>query len=160
MIQLLELCPKCFAHDPAIQKTSGCPYCNWDGDTHYENDMFKLAVGTVLKDRFIIGRSLIEGGTTITYVAFDTQNDTPCCIKEFYPKFYAHREMKDGKSSVRPNPGQEVTFKIDRQKFIEECRDNAGNDKRFSVLDMFSTNNTAYALLSAEDKAWKSLINA
>ncbi|MDR0974985.1 MAG: hypothetical protein LBL80_04770 [Ruminococcus sp.] len=159
MIPLIELCPKCFAHNPEIQKTSACPYCNWDGDTHYVNDMYKLPVGTILKDRFIIGRVLSEGGSSVTYIAFDTVDDKRFCIKEFYPKFYVHREFKDGKCSVRPNEGKEMTFKIDRQKFMEESKLNAGSDKRMAVKDMFSTGNTVYVLMSADDSVWKSLIN-
>jgi hypothetical protein len=119
--------------------------------------MFKLPVGTILKDRFIIGRVLSEGGTSVTYMAFDTAAEKQCCVKEFYPKFYAHREIKDGKINVRPNPGKEVDFKIDRQKFAEEGKRLAGTDGRFAVEDMFSTNNTYYVLMSADDKLWRTL---
>jgi hypothetical protein len=156
MVSIIDLCPKCMANDPQIQRTSGCPYCGWT-DEKYENDMFKLPIGTILKDRFVIGRVLTEGGTAITYMAFDNDTGKQCCIKEFYPKFYAHRETKDGKINVRPNPGKDVDFRIDRQKFIEEGKQNAGKDTRFSVDDMFSTNNTAYVLMSADDKLWRTL---
>ena len=61
----------------------GCPVCGWPGSG--ENSIHQLPVGTVLRDRYQIGKVLGQGGFGITYLAWDVLMDKQVAVKEFFP---------------------------------------------------------------------------
>ena len=72
------LCYNCFQQiaDPAAP----CPYCGFDLEENRQKFPVALRAGTVLNNRYIVGRVLGQGGFGITYVAFDTQLQTRMAI--------------------------------------------------------------------------------
>ena len=50
-----------------------CPNCGWKGQNSSESAFF-LPPGTVLNQRYLIGRVLGYGGFGITYLAFDLRS--------------------------------------------------------------------------------------
>ena len=59
-----------------------CPYCGFDS-SKYQHGPMQLPLGTVLNDRYIIGKVLGHGGFGITYLAWDKKFQTAMAIKEF-----------------------------------------------------------------------------
>ena len=69
-----------------------CPACGHNNsETAARQPQYALPCGTMLLDRYIIGRVLGQGGFGITYIARDTRLDVVVAVKEFYPDGYANR---------------------------------------------------------------------
>ena len=83
------LCYNCFRQiaDP----TQPCPHCGFDLGENQQKFPVALRAGTVLNDRYIVGRVLGQGGFGITYVAFDSQLQARVAIKEYMPSDMATR---------------------------------------------------------------------
>ena len=60
-----------------------CEQCGHDGNS--TNAPHQLPQGTVLRDRYLSGRVLGQGGFGITYIGWDQTLDIPVAIKEYYP---------------------------------------------------------------------------
>ena len=65
-----HLCYNCFQAREALE--GPCPYCGFDLAENEKKFPVALRAGTVLNDRYIIGRVLGQGGFGITYLALDT----------------------------------------------------------------------------------------
>ena len=82
-------CMKC------MEPTGGtevCPYCGYAGEGEYKP--FVLKPGTILKDQYLLGEPLGQGGFGITYIARDLSLDIRVAIKEYYPNGYANRNIE------------------------------------------------------------------
>lgn len=116
--------------------------------SEYRIDPHHLAPGTVLKERYRVGRVLGEGGFGITYVGLDTVLDLKVAVKEFYLSGYVSRNNAvSAEVHASANP---ETFERNREKFLQEAKVLA----RFStepgivcVRDFFRENNTAYIVM-------------
>ncbi len=73
------LCYNCFQQiaDP----TRPCPHCGFDLEENRQKFPVALRAGTVLNNRYIVGRVLGQGGFGITYVAFDSQLQANVAVK-------------------------------------------------------------------------------
>lgn len=90
-----NICGNCFS---AI-KGHRCPYCGYTGEQLYkEHDI--LPIGTVLMDRYVVGKILGKGGFGITYLSYDTKTERPVAVKEYYPDGTAARA--DDNTTVEP----------------------------------------------------------
>ena len=70
-----------------------CQHCGFDS-SKYQHGSMQLPLGTVLNDRYIIGKVLGHGGFGITYLAWDKKFQTAMAIKEFLPSTIASRSEK------------------------------------------------------------------
>ena len=61
-----------------------CPYCG-SNNSCVPTQPIDLYPGTILLNRYYIGRSISSGGFGILYKAYDMQLETIVAIKEFYP---------------------------------------------------------------------------
>ena len=84
-----NLCYNCFAQRESQE--GPCPYCGFDLEENAKKFPVALRAGTVLNDRYIVGRVLGQGGFGITYLAFDTQLQAKMAIKEYMPGEMAAR---------------------------------------------------------------------
>ena len=113
-----------------------------------------LPVGSFLRDKYLMGRVLGEGGFGITYIGYDINLDTQVAIKEFFPRNYASRARGTG-AQVIPNEGDaEVFFNKQRDKFLDEAKRLAkfrNTPAIVSVLDFFKDNGTAYLVMNYID---------
>ncbi len=110
-----------------------------------------LPVGSFLREKYLMGRVLGEGGFGITYIGYDINLDAQVAIKEFFPRNYASRARGTG-VQVIPNEGDaEVFFYKQRDKFLDEAKRLAkfrDTPAVVSVLDFFKDNGTAYLVMT------------
>ncbi len=64
---------------PAVR----CPHCGQLPNG--QNAVHQLKAGSLLRERYLIGRVLGQGGFGITYIGRDTLLNMRVAIKEFYP---------------------------------------------------------------------------
>jgi serine/threonine protein kinase len=130
-----------------------CPHCGFPAP-QMQNPPNHLRCGTLLAGKYLIGRSLGQGGFGITYVGWDLNLDLKIAVKEYYPEGFASREMTM-QSTVLPHTGHSGEFfEKGRSKFVEEARVLA----RFTnlpgvvtVRDYFTANGTAYIVMEFLD---------
>ena len=73
----------CFNCMKVFEDSTVCPYCRCADQTARAPHHIKP--GSRLGNRYIIGRSLGEGGFGITYIGFDERLSRRVAIKEYYP---------------------------------------------------------------------------
>ena len=129
-----------------------CAHCGWQR-TDQQSDPCHLPMGTVLANRYIIGKSLGAGGFGITYVAWDDTLKQKIAVKEYYPA---------GLASRIPGEAEVVVFsgsKKDQyygglQRFLAEARNMAkfsSDPNIVNVIDFFEENHTAYIAMEYLD---------
>ena len=84
---------RCFNCLTAASTISKCAICNFDNSKISTNPS-ALRPGTVLDDRYFIGKVLGQGGFGITYVSYDEILSQTVALKEHYPKSSAQRDQK------------------------------------------------------------------
>ena len=145
MAEQKHLCYNCFQE----RETPGgpCPYCGFDLAENEKKFPVALRAGTVLNDRYIVGRVLGQGGFGITYLALDTQLNAKVAIKEFMPGEIATRQGTTV-SVLAENRSEEFTYGAER--FQEEARTLAkfiGNPNIAGVSSYFDENDTSYFVM-------------
>ncbi|MCL2136729.1 MAG: protein kinase [Coriobacteriia bacterium] len=134
-----DYCPNCFT----VKHSGGfCPDC---GYTDVQRSPLALPVGSLLKDRYIIGRVLGSGGFGITYLTKDLASDRYFAIKEFFPNEFAVRQQDFSVSSSSSVNSDVMSKGVEH--FINEARalvlfKNSRNIVH--VMDAFIENGTAY----------------
>ncbi|MBQ7953348.1 MAG: serine/threonine protein kinase, partial [Clostridia bacterium] len=115
-----NLCEACFA--PA--DSSVCTEC---GYVHDENSIDKtvLEMGSVLENRYLIGKVIGKGGFGITYLAYDMKLQCRVAIKEYYPYGVAVRDVGATTVSVSSAKSKDA-FKAGADKFYQEAKLVAG----------------------------------
>ena len=109
-----------------------------------------LPAGTILSEKYIIGRVIGEGGFGITYIGRDTNLDMVVAIKEYYPNGYVNRINSANYNITVTGKNNEEFFENGKKKFIREARILAkfsGNKSIVDVRDFFECNNTAYIVM-------------
>ncbi len=133
-----------------MEKQEGryCGKCGFDNEG-YEPPTHHIKPGTVLNNRYYIGKAIGEGGFGITYVGFDINLEIKTAIKEYFPKGCASRNAENSNSIV-PNEDKTEKFEAGKEKFISEARILAQLDNVsgvVSVKDFFQENDTAYIVM-------------
>ena len=140
-----HLCYNCFQEKP--DAAGPCPYCGFDLAENEKKFPVALRAGTVLNDRYIVGRVLGQGGFGITYLALDTQLNAKVAIKEFMPGEIATRVGGTTVSVMMDTKSEEFAYGAER--FQEEARTLAkfiGNPNIAGVSSYFDENDTSYDL--------------
>ena len=145
MAEQKNLCYNCFQEKP---DTDGpCPYCGFDLAENEKKFPVALRAGTVLNNRYIVGRVLGQGGFGITYLALDTQLNAKVAIKEFMPNDIATR-IGTTVSVAMDTKSEEFAYGAER--FQEEARTLAkfiGNPNIAAVTSYFDENDTSYFVM-------------
>lgn len=125
-----------------------CEHCGYDERT--DNGVHRLPAGTILKEQYMIGKVLGQGGFGITYLGWDLYLDTPVAIKEYFPSGSVMRTASVSLTvaSYAGNMGEK--FANNKERFLREAKMLA----RFSevpeivhVKNFFLANNTAYIVM-------------
>ncbi|MBR4450401.1 MAG: serine/threonine protein kinase [Clostridia bacterium] len=124
-----------------------CPHCGYDAETTEER-FDQLKPGSLLRERFTVGRPLGRGGFGITYIAWDNSLQRKVAIKEYLPKGMALRDQ--GNTTITYDAETKEAFLRGVEKTIEESRKLAGFTDLESVVnvyDCFKENGTAYIVM-------------
>ena len=124
-----------------------CPHCGYDAETTEER-FDQLKPGSLLRERFTVGRPLGRGGFGITYIAWDNSLQRKVAIKEYLPKGMALRDQ--GNTTITYDSETKEAFLRGVEKTIEESRKLAGFTDLESVVnvyDCFKENGTAYIVM-------------
>lgn len=105
-----------------------------------------LAAGTVLNERYVIGKVIGNGGFGITYLAFDTERMCKVAIKEYFPVGLAVR-IPD-RITIEPISSRySREFENGRERFFNEAEILSHLDAGTDVIKMYSVfaeNGTVY----------------
>ena len=136
-------CMEC--HDDAFRV---CPHCGYLIGTKVK-EAYHLVPGTVLNQRYIIGRVLGYGGFGVTYIGFDSTMKRKVAIKEYFPTEYATRSS--GTVAITVFSGEkEEQYLNGISKFSDEAKRLANLEEVSGVVrihDVFAENNTAYIVM-------------
>ena len=147
-VQKSSLCYNCFKEKPE----GLCPYCGFDLEENVKKYPVALRAGTILKERYLVGRVLGQGGFGITYLAYDQKLLSKVAVKEYMPGELAARS-EDGRVVVRSAARREDVA-YGRERFQEEARILAkfmGQPNIAGVTDYFDENDTSYFVMDYID---------
>jgi len=83
-----KFCMGCMAQIHDHQTT--CPVCNYIEDTPV-SDTQHMEPGSILHDRYIVGKVLGHGGFGVTYIGWDALLTQKVAIKEYLPSEFSTR---------------------------------------------------------------------
>ena len=146
-MELSDLCMGCMTEKQSGQE--GCPLCGFVEGTVPDSPLF-LPPGTILQEKYLIGKVLGQGGFGITYLAWDINLNLKLAIKEYFPQELAIRAAGHSQvSAYSGGQGNQYVYGLD--KFLQEARTLAqfeGHPNIVSVRDFFKANGTAYFVMS------------
>ncbi len=122
-----------------------CKLCGYSDDTPCIPSY--LRPRTFLNERYIIGKVISYNGEGAVYIGFDTATGSKVTIKEFMPDTLCSR--RKGEDEVIVNHDMMPLYKTYLSEFIDlnkTLMKSRGMSHLQTVLDIFSENNTAYAV--------------
>ena len=130
------------------QRPSGCSVC---GPEALGRDVPRhtrdLAPGTLLAERYLVGRVLGASNFGITYLGVDVEQGARVAVKEFFPRELAMR-ASDGMSVLAYSEGEQ-TFRYGLRRTLEEASvlaQLADHPNLVTVLDSFEACGTGYVV--------------
>ncbi|WP_298846610.1 protein kinase domain-containing protein [Clostridium sp.] len=148
-MQLHKLCMGCMS-DKGDNKI--CPLCGWNENLVSENPVH-LRAGTLLYDKYMVGKVLGNGGFGITYLGWDKVLSRKVAIKEYLPQQFSTRYAGENNVTIFTSDN-ELQYNSGLEKFLEEAKILAkfGDHQNIvSVYDFFRLNNTAYIVMNYVD---------
>jgi beta-lactam-binding protein with PASTA domain len=110
----------------------------------------RLPVGSVLGERYEVGRSLGSGAFGALYLGYDRQTESKVAIREYLPGEFATRVPGEEKVLVFKDEKKQKQFHDGLVTFLEEAKKLQGlpsDNGIVQVLDSFSANETVYAVM-------------
>ena len=147
---MAKYCPYCVSK---IEFGNSCPNCNLRYS--YRPRPEHLQPGTMLHQKYLIGRVIGQGGFGITYLGRDLLLDMKVAVKEFFPRNMAERNSSSGNTHVSLfDWSYSSAYGDGKKQFIQEARTIAKMDKESAVVtvrDFFEENNSAYIVMEYVD---------
>ncbi len=140
------ICYNCFREKP--EESGPCPCCGFDLEENTKKYPMALRAGTILNQRYIVGRVLGQGGFGITYLAWDEKLTARVAVKEYMPGEIAVRTAGTGVSVRMAERAEDFAYGAER--FREESRILAkfmGQPGIAGVTDYFDANGTSYFVM-------------
>lgn len=128
---------------------SFCPSCGRTA-SDYQPAPHHLKPGTILDNRYLVGRVLGEGGFGITYIGCDLKLKLKVAIKEYYPSDLSSRNTSVTSLVTNRTDMSGGSFERGKDKFLKEAQNMAKLDKLTAIVgvrDFFEANNTAYIIM-------------
>lgn len=142
----MNLCMGCMKE--LKEDTKICPYCGYEMDKPRTESLY-LEPGTVLQDRYIVGKVLGHGGFGVTYIGFDMMLGRAIAVKEYFPGSFATRVVGTRRLTVYSGAAQEE-FHRGLESFVSEAKKLA----RFTdipqivgIYDCIMENGTGYIIM-------------
>lgn len=148
----MELCPNCFEQS---YQNAVCSRCGYQFYQDKPRGQKALPIGTILKQRYYLGKLLGEGGFGITYKAYDLKSKEICCVKEYVPNGLCRRRENDYKLELSSYEA-EIPYRAGLRRFLEEAQILSKLEQIPSVVyitDIFQEYNTAYFVMEYLDGA-------
>lgn len=136
-----SICENCFEETAAVP----CAHCGYD-PAESAKDPTLLAPGTVLLEKYIIGRVLGKGGFGVTYLTYDKAAENKVVVKEYFPYGIARRSADNTTVTFSSDDSADV-FEEGAEKFYNEARIiSRFNDypNIVNIYEFFYENNTVY----------------
>ncbi|RGZ01872.1 protein kinase [Clostridium sp. AM58-1XD] len=125
-----------------------CPNCGYEEGTP-PKEAYHIRPGSMLKDRYLIGRVLGFGGFGITYIGYDTVLNHKVAIKEYLPSEFSTR-MPEQQAITVYSGDREEQFIAGMEKFLDEARRLANFKSEPGIVhiyDCLEENYTAYIVM-------------
>lgn len=125
-----------------------CPHCGYIEGTPAK-EAYHMEPGTILHNKYIVGRVIGYGGFGVTYIGWDSVLEQVVAIKEYLPSEFATRVP--GEEAITVYSGEKTQqFSIGRDKFSDEAKRLAKFNTVEGVVeikDTFQDNNTSYIVM-------------
>lgn len=142
----LNLCWGCM-NEKNTDETGVCLNCGYNENAPHLPSY--LAPGTLLKERYYVGKLLSYNGESAKYLGYDTITQTKVMIREYMPDTMCVREKDSPLVEVDPNHiAQYKTLMsefVELNKVLSKMRT---LNHIVAPLDMFGDNNTGYVIFS------------
>ncbi|MCI8659329.1 MAG: PASTA domain-containing protein [Lachnospiraceae bacterium] len=125
-----------------------CPHCGYAFDTPAKQS-YHIPPGSVLLQRYIVGKVLGFGGFGVTYVGWDYLMERKVAIKEYLPSEFATRMPTQQKVTVYSGDREEQ-FKEGLIKTLDEAKRLAKFESVpgiVQIYDCFEANGTSYIVM-------------
>lgn len=129
-----------------LDDNGNCNFCNYDSDVLQSNCY--LTPGTVLDERYIVGRVLSYNGEGVSYIGYDNVTSEKVVVREYFPDTLCKRSGDSDKIIV--NQDCLAKYKTFMSEFAEVYKvlSRLRNLPHIvPAVDMFAQNNTTYAIL-------------
>ena len=138
----MKICLKCMGQydDNRII----CPHCGNNEENRPDNALH-MKPGSILSERYIVGKSIGFGGFGVTYIGWDALLETKVAIKEYLPSEFSTRMQGQTQVTVFSGDKQEQ-FADGMKKFIDEAKRLMQFHSASGIVkiyDSFEENNTA-----------------
>ncbi|GMV40664.1 MAG: hypothetical protein AMXMBFR64_23800 [Myxococcales bacterium] len=125
-----------------------CQRCGHRPEGDGPDDAMRLLAGSIVRERYLVGRELGRGGFGITYLARDLQLKVRVAVKEYYPRSTATRS-RDG-VTVQPMRGNGDAYRLGLESFIREAQmvsQLRSAPNVVTIYDVFAENGTGYMVM-------------
>ena len=114
-----------------------------------EDNISNLKKGSSLQDgRYVVEKTLGQGGFGITYMGLQVGLNRRVAIKEFFMKEYCERDSSTSHVTVGSQGSRDIVDRF-RTKFVKEAQTIAqlDNPHVIRIYDIFEENGTAYYVM-------------
>lgn len=142
----MSICFNCFKEYD--EKLGFCPYCGQNPDD-IKHEEYLIAPGTILIDRYIIGKAVGSGGFGNVYKAWDKKLETIVAVKEYYPQGIANR-IPGTQEVILVSARNRKEFEYGKARLLQEARHIAkfsAHKNIVNVFEFFEANNTSYMVM-------------
>ena len=126
-----------------------CPHCGYDVRETGVEEAYYLEPGTVLQERYLLGRVLGCDGFGVTYIGYDIGQQRKVAVKEYLPSDCATRRLGTKKLTIYSGDAYEQ-FMAGLTSFLEEARGLAvfaDIPEVVNIYDYFRENDTGYIVM-------------
>ncbi|MCQ2416303.1 MAG: protein kinase [Oscillospiraceae bacterium] len=140
----------CFGCMEALNGESVCPYCGHDQNA--ASLVNYLKPGSILHDRYMIGKVFDSNGEGVTYVGYDQSVECKVLIREYFPERLCSRNVETGAVDVSgDNLAQYKALKAEFTELNKALARMRDISHLYPALDMFAENNTNYVVYEFQE---------
>ena len=131
-----------------MSESAVCSHCGYPEAG--QNAAHQLPVGTVLRERYQIGRVLGQGGFGITYLAWDLLMEQAVAVKEFFPGGVVFRRSSASTTVECVTEEAVPHYDYSKERFLREAQALVkfkDIPEVVNILDFMNENNTTYIVM-------------